>query len=317
MEINGGNVNVRHGAVSSVILALTLGLASCRAGAPIDPNAYQTALALLKQGKQTEAEKTLYQAVQHDQENQRLVFFMGACARSRWQKRDALPIFDYVAKLNPATPEGKCAALMLAIDTQQDHETSFAALEALQKEHPDDLLILWMSAVACRELGNRDAPLVYSEKGAYFYSKLLEELDPGPVLLHQTYANILSERLDRHEEALKHREIALRLEPAAWSHQGMANTLSRLGRYAEADNHYQKCVELDPNGSSYFASWAWSMSRRKDYAKAYKLYEKVVEMEPNRPDSWRNLGWCAAKLNRLDDTKRFYAKADALGSRRN
>jgi len=313
--MNGSNMQ-RIKRVPSIILLATLALTSCRVDAPPDPNAYQTALDLLKQGKQDAAEETLGRAVQRDKKNQRLVFFMGACARSRWLKRDALPIFHYVSKLNPNTPEGKCASLMLAIDTQEKYEANFATLEALQRDNPDDPLILWMCAVACREVGRRDAPRVYSEKGAQYYAKLLEKLHPGPVLLHQSYANILSEELGRHKEALKHREIALRLEPAPWSHQGMANTLSNLGRYAEADKHYQKCVELAPDRPSYLASWAWSMGRRGDYTRAFGLYQKAAEIAPNHPKSWRNLGWCATKLNRQDDAKRFYSKAKALEKKR-
>ena len=275
-------------------------------------SAYEKALGLLKEGKQDVAEETLSRAVQGDQKNQRLVFFMGVCARSRWMKRDALPIFDYVVKLNPETPEAKCSALMLAIDTQKKYEDSFAALEKLHQSHPEDPLILWMTAVACRELGRRDAPKVYSEKGAQYYAKLLETLNPGPVLLHQTCANILSEELGRHEEALKHREIALRLEPASWSHQGMANTLSNLGRYTEADAHYQKCIELDPDSPSYLASWAWSMGRRNEHEKALELYKKAADIAPDSPESWSDLARCAAKLNRMDDAARYNAKAEAL-----
>ena len=292
-------------------------MTSCRAKEPADPNAYQTALELLKQGKQKEAEKTLDQAIQRDPKNQRLLFFKGACARSRWMKREALPIFDSVSKLNPTTPEGKCATLMVAIDTQQEYKENFEALETLQKENTNDVLILWMSAVACRELGKRDAPRIYSEKGAKFYAQLLDEMNPGPVLLHQTYANILSEELGRHEEALKHRKIALRLEPAPWSHQGMANTLSHLGRYAEADTHYQQCIELAPNNPTYLTSWAWSMGQRGNYKKAFELYEKAAKLAPNRPNSWKNLGWCATKLNQPDDAKRFYAKAEVLKKKQN
>lgn len=265
---------------------------------PPDTDAYQSALMLIKKGKQGEAEELLSRAVKSDVTNQRLVFFMGVCARSRWLKQNALPIFSYVSELNPDTPEGKCSALMLEIDTQDEYEANFATLEALQKSNPDDPLILWMTAVACRELGRRGAPLVYSQKGAMYYAKLLEIFDPGPVLLHQTYANILSEELGLHHEALKHREIALHLEPASWSHQGMANTLTYLERYAEADKHYEQSIALAPDRPEYLASWAWSMQMRKNYEKASELYQKAAEV--------------ATDLNWQDDAKRYHNKAVAL-----
>lgn len=296
------------------LLAQILVFASCAQSAekPTRPSAYDKALGLLKEGKQDAAEEALSRAVQGDQKNQRLVFFMGVCARSRWMKREALPIFSYVVKLNPETPEAKCSALMLAIDTQEKYEDSFAALEKLQESLPEDPLILWTTAVACRELGKRGAPKVYSEKGAQYYAKLLETLNPGPVLLHQTCANILSEELGRHDEALKHREIAVRLEPAPWSYQGMANTLTYLGRYADADVNYKKSIEMAPDSPAYLASWAWSMGQRNEHEKELELYKKAADIVPDSPKSWRNLARCAAKLNRMDDAARYNAKAEAL-----
>ena len=276
------------------------------------PSAYDTAFDYLKQGKQDKAEEILASAVEQDVKNQRLVFFMAVCARSRWMKRNALPIFNYVAKLNPDTPEGKCSAIMLAIDCQKEYKDNFAALETLYQKNPHDPLILWMTAVACRELGRRGAPRIYSEKGATYYAMLLKTMTPGPVLLYQTYANILSEELGKHEEALKYREMAVRLEPAPWSYQGMASTLTYLKRYEEADINYKKCIELAPDRASYLSSWAWSMGQRNKYDKAFDLYKRVAEIAPNHSESWRNLGWCAKKLNRFDESRKYYDKAKSL-----
>lgn len=288
--------------------------ASCLQGAEktASPSTYDRALDLLKQGKQDEAEEVLGVAVQHDQKNQRLVFFMGVCARSRWMKRDALPIFNYVVKLNSETPEAKCSSLMVAIDTQKEYKDTFAALEALHKSHPQDPLILWMTAVACRELGKRNAPKEYSEKGAQYYADLLETMAPGPVLLHQTCANILSEELGRHEEALKHRKIAVQQEPAPWSYQGLASTLTYLGRYAEADESYKKSTQMAPDDPTYLASWAWSMERRNENAKAFDLYKKAADIAPDSPKSWRNLARCATRLSRTEDAAQYNSKADSL-----
>ena len=275
-------------------------------------SAYDTALGYLKAGSQDKAEETLDAAVRQDDKNQRLVFFAGVCARSRWMKEEALPIFDYVVKLNPGTPEGKCAGLMLAIDTQKAYTNTFAALEMLHQKYPQDPLILWTTAVACRELGKRGAPRIYSEKGAEYYSALLKMMDPGPVLLHQSCANILSEELGRHEEALKHREIAVRLEPAPWSYEGMANTLTYLKRYDDADVNYKKSVAMSRGSPHYIKSWAWSMARRKDYQKAFDLYKQITDLMPDEPEAWSDLGWAAGLLNRPEESKRYYDKAKAL-----
>ena len=63
------------------------------------------------------------------------------------------------------------------------------------ENHPADPLLRWMMAIQCRSRGD-------NEKGVVHFAKLLEQWSPGPVLVHQTYANLL-DNLDQYEEARK------------------------------------------------------------------------------------------------------------------
>ena len=49
-----------------------------------------------------------------------------------------------------------------------------------------------------------------NEQGCRYYERLLKQLDVGPVLVHQTYANLLDE-VGRSVDALPHRELAVKL----------------------------------------------------------------------------------------------------------
>ena len=92
----------------------------------------------------------------------------------------------------------------------------------------------------------------------------------------------------------------------------MANTLTDLGRYADADVNYKKSIEMAPDDPAYLASWAWSMGQRNEHEKAFDLYKKAADLAPNHPKSWRNLARCATKLNRTEDAAKYNSKAEAL-----
>ena len=100
--------------------------------------------------------------------------------------------------------------------TPQIVNDAFADFKKLVDENPDDIMIRWMLAVQCRNW-NRNA------EGAELYRQILDRWNPGPVLVHQTYANLLDE-LARFEEALVEHYKAVKMEPAAWSYDGLGNT---------------------------------------------------------------------------------------------
>jgi len=272
---------------------------------------YDIALEYLSSGEQGQAEQYLYSAISKDPENQRLIFFFATCQRSKWNKRMSHQFFKYVIKLDPTTPEGKAAQAILDIDIKTDYKTNFAVLEKIQDENPEDPIILWLTAFICRELNRRGADDIYVVKGTNYYGQMLSQMDPGPVLLHQTYANLLDE-LEEYEKALKHRQIAIEMVDASWTCQGMANTLTSMKRYEEADIYYKKATEHSPNDATYYGSWGWSMVERDNYKEAYKLYKKALELDPRNPKQFESLGYIANKLGLKEESKEYYKKAEFL-----
>lgn len=135
------------------------------------------------------------------------------------------------------------------------------------------------------------------------------------MLLHQTCANILAEELGRHEEAFKHREIAVRLDPKSWTYQGMGNTLTHLKRYAEADTNYTHSVEMAPGDATYLHSWAWSMRQRGDFAKEYAILKRIRDLDRDDPDVWEKLSVCAMKLKLYDEGVKCRQMAEALNKK--
>ena len=291
------------------------------AAAPL--SAYDQAIELLTDGKQSNAERIVEAACATDPANPDLWFLRGVLERSRFSKHDAALCLTIAWSLDPTTYRAKAAKAVLFMDRQRkpgfgtpsilleknpdelakqfiDYgnavDSGFQTLEKIIEEHPDDLLVRWLFALQCRE--HRWAKYHRAEEGARQYEAILREWDPGPVLIHQTYANILSEQLGRHEEALIHRKIAVEQSYKAWTCQGYGNTLRKLGRFDEAIEWLEKAVELDPDSSDYKRSLKnarreklrlekastpfaqatfFSGGYAENLPKALELYEKAVE----------------------------------------
>jgi len=202
-------------------------------------------VALLADGKQSKAEVEIDSLLTAQPEAAPLVFFKGACLRSRFQVGEAVGPLLRTIKTAPSSAEALAAAFILGIDFSANTETALAylsGLAAVQRDYPGSYPIQWMCAVMARSLtaeksryvptGQRNGLLSF---GVRQYDDLLKRSAPlpGPVLVHQSYANIL-DSLQSFDEALVHRKIALSMERRPWAIDGMADTLRCLARFDEA-----------------------------------------------------------------------------------
>lgn len=263
-------------------------------------------LRLLNAGKQSDAETLLEQYVPVYRKNQRILFLTACCERSRFMIQEAAPVFAAVADLGTNTITGKCALHILYLDAKRDAHTHFEALQQLVEANTNDVMLRWMIAVECRSFNQ-------NEEGVKHYQKLLEQWNPGPVLVHQTYGNLLDE-LHQYEEALTERRRAVELEPAGWSYQGLGNTLAALNRFSDANTAYAKSVELAPRRSAYWTSWAWSLSREKNFPEAIAKCEKATTLNPDDATAWKQWGYCLELQGKMDEALGKYKKALAIDS---
>jgi superkiller protein 3 len=153
-----------------------------------------------------------------------------------------------------------------------------------------------------------------NEDGVYYYKKLLGMLNPGPALLHQTYANLLDE-LNRSAEAVPHRKLAVQLEPAGWSWQGTGNTMNKLGRWAEADAAFAEATRLDPDEARYWMNWAYSKYLRRDDAAAIEKCKQGLAVDPKFVTLWTIWGDAEKRLNHFDSALAKYGQAIKLAPR--
>jgi tetratricopeptide (TPR) repeat protein len=264
-------------------------------------------LALLAAGRQSEAEALLAAQVQHfpkaiqlvgllqDQKpeeadkfaeanfkeiraGQRTLFLLAACARSRFDIKGTGPFLHAIYGINTNTPSGKCAQLVRRLDSDkmrwappQIVNDAFADFKKLVDANPGDIMIRWMMAVECRHW-DRNA------EGAQLYQQILEQWEPGPSLVHQTYANLLDE-LHRYDDALVERYKTVKLEPAAWSYDGLGNTLDSLGRSKEASEAHAMAARLAPNSLPIWIHWARGLLGTGKYHETLETGKHAAELE--------------------------------------
>ncbi len=257
---------------------------------------YDAIISELSAGRQKDAEGMLDVFVSLHTNDQQLAFAQAVCSRSRWNKRDAAMGFSQVLRLNPATLEGSCAKSVLDLAQRRRVPENMKTLRFLADQNPDYPLILWIMAVESRDHFRLTGETTYSKDAEACYRRMLEIFEIGPVLLHQTFANVLAEELHNREEGLKHRRIAVKMEPAGWTYQGLGNTLSEMGRYDEANQAFTKMIEYAPRDARFYASWALSLFKQQNYEECISKCEKVIEFDPSDFETYYRWGHCLLEL---------------------
>lgn len=255
----------------------------------------------LSAGRQEMAESMLDFSCQQYPTDQKLLFAKAACARSRFSLTLSTPLMERVRQMDPKSVEGQCARYVVSLDSIRDFDQNMAKLVALAEANPDNPYLWWMLGVESRHHFVRTDSMAYAHKGADSYARLLKLWKTAPVLVHQTYANILSEELGEHEKALVHRRLAVQLEPEGWSYQGLGNTLVKLKRYDEANVAFAKCTELDPTDSKYWQNWANCLFLQKKYEEAIRKCQISLQYDSGNKRSLEIWADCLVARGRLDE----------------
>ncbi len=262
---------------------------------------YDGVVNLLSAGKQSDAEHVLDALIKAYPSDQRLMFCYAVCARSRWSMERAQWAFRRVLELDATTVEGNCAQYVLDLDEQKHARQNMSALGFLIKQHPDNPFLLWIMGVECREYSKRTGEKTYSRDAERCYRRLLEIFPVGPVMVHQTFANILSEDLGLHEEALRHRRIAVEMEPTGWTYEGLGNILSSMKRYDEANEAFAKMAQLDPDNAKYWIDWATSLEHQGHYDECIEKCKKAMAIAPNSFNAYHIWGHCLKAQKKYEE----------------
>ncbi len=261
---------------------------------------YEHALELLADGRQLDAEDLVDRAIAAFPADQRLLFLRGVLWRSRFTIYYAALNFRAAHRQGESTSIGEAAQLMLMMDQGENVTGGFIKLRSLMKAHPEELLFHWIFAIQCRQQKR-----FYAE-GAEAFEAILKQWNPGPVMVNHTYANLLTERLSRSEEALQHRRIALKQAERPWTYQGLANTLNSLKRYDEAEPFYANAVEMDPGDARHWRQWGLCLMNLERYSKAADVFRQGLEVAPDDLGNQASLAKCFIELGQYEDALNLF-----------
>lgn len=210
---------------------------------------------LLAEGKQSEAEEEV-----ENPRNTEELYWKAVLMRSRFEEYGAMPLFIRAMKEQPDSPEGLASACVVGVDLSKTSAQAlhyFNAMMTLAEEHPDSVSIHWMAGVLARALTKHQfvtsGYALPSDKnrqvllcGVGQYEKTLALMAPGqgPVLIHQTLANLLDD-LEIYDKSLQQRDIAVSLERMPWSLHAAAITYKELGRNEEALSLIRDAIAME------------------------------------------------------------------------
>jgi len=111
-------------------------------------------------------------------------------------------------------------------------------------------------------------------------------------------------------EAVEHYEAALRLEPGyvdadyAWG-----NALARQGKLAEAVEHYEAALRVKPDHADAHNNAGSALVRQGKLAEAIAHYEQALKIKPDHVDARINLGVALARQGKLAEAIEQYHRA--------
>ncbi len=280
-------------------------------------DALDRAIELLSDGRQAEAEDLIRSAVKSHRDDVRILFAKGVLERSRWRKDSAQVWFAMARKAKGDEALSRAAWLSVKLDQKKSTAEDFQELIRLSDENPDDLFLLWLGAIQCREQSKKDgvsreAKRAMTTLGRVRYELLLEHLRIGPVLLHQTYANILDD-LKRYEESLEHRLLAVSLEAKGWSLDGLAFTLYKLQKYEWSSAIYARVLRRNPLRKSYWIRWGNTLTSMERYEEAESKYRSALRLAPEEGQIWYSIAKCLDQLGKDKEGFEAYLIATELG----
>ncbi len=281
-------------------------------------DALERTVELLNDGRQAEAEDLIKSAVKSHRDDVRILFAKGVFERSRWSKGAADVWFALARKAKGNESLSRASWISTQLDRHRSVEENMAELIRLSDENPDNIYLLWLGAIQCREQSRFTSPLPQTKKqkfaqmGKERYQKLFTHFELGPALAHHTYANILTEDTGDYEEALEHRIKALSMEATNARLEGFADTLTKMKKSRWACAVWAQAVRKNNSNGRYYNRWGDALFHLKLYDEAEEKYLEAIRLQPHNGYYWRDLGNTLARLDGERKNEAFKAFEEAV-----
>jgi len=140
-------------------------------------------------------------------------------------------------------------------------------------------------------------------KGAEEQYKRALELNPGQVLAHVSYSNLLFE-LGRLPEALSEARIAQQLDPlSAIANDNLSAVLYYSGQYDQAVKQCRKTLDIDPLNPPAHRHLGQVYAQKQFYGEAVSELKKAMELSHGSTEALAELGYVFAVSGKKDDAR--------------
>jgi tetratricopeptide (TPR) repeat protein len=114
----------------------------------------------------------------------------------------------------------------------------------------------------------------------------------------------------RTAEAIEHYQKALEINPDfAEAHNNLGTALLNQGRLEEASEHYHQALDKDPAFAEAHNNLGILLMKQGGTAEAVEEYRKAIELNPNRAEFYNNLGNLLATQGQSDEAIGQFQKA--------
>lgn len=116
--------------------------------------------------------------------------------------------------------------------------------------------------------------------------------------------------MGQNAQAIQHYERALQLDPNhAMSENNLGLTLAAMGRVQDAIPHLERALQLRPDHARTEYNLAWALESVGRTQEAIAHYERALQLKPDFSEAANNLGWALAGVGRTQEAIPYYQRA--------
>lgn len=185
---------------------------------------------------------------------------------------------------------------------KQDFRETISIMNKAKQYVPDDFRIYMLLGIAYNRAGMQQDSRVALERSV--------ELNPTD-LNALSSLGLTYDALKMHTESDSSYERALRIDPTfPLVLNNYAYSLSERGLQLERAERMSKAsLAADSLNSSYLDTYGWILYKKGRYAEALPYIQKAVDLGDASPVVLEHLGDTYAKLNRMDEAKKYWSMA--------
>jgi len=131
--------------------------------------------------------------------------------------------------------------------------------------------------------------------------------------LHIKLGNLYYAR-ERYQEAQNEYEKAVELNPTAVSHYSLGQACLETGRYMDAHTQFSKVHRLDPKSPNGRYGIGLAYSKQERYEDAIRMFKDAIGRKKDFYDAYAEMGYAYADLGRMDEAQEIVDFLDSKES---